>query len=152
MATTRGQAATEYIIMFAVVVIIAIIVAGVLGGFPTISGGIGERESSAYWTTSQIAITKHHISLNSNNSVMTFRNNQNYPIFLERATFNGVELIIGRTLAPGTTVEIKGGDSIWCPLPGTKYYFNVTIYYTDLESGSELTFIGERPLVGTCQN
>ena len=151
MAAIRGQAATEYIIMFAVAVIIAIIIAGVLGGFPTISGGIGERESSAYWTTSQIAITKHHISLNSNNSVITFRNNQNYPIFLERATFNGAELVIGRTLSPGASVEVSGGDAVWCPLPGAKYYFNVTIYYTDLESGSELSFNGERPLVGMCQ-
>ena len=147
----RGQAATEYIIMFAVVVIIALIVAGALGGFPTISGGIGERESSAYWTTAPIAISKHHISLNSSKSLLVFRNNQNYPVFLERAKFNGAELIIGRTLYPGSSVEVDGGNSVWCPLQVSKYYFNVTIYYTDLESGGELSFRGERPLVGVCE-
>ena len=152
MATMHGQAATEYIIMFAVVVIIALIVAGILGGFPTLYGGVGERESSAYWTTATVAISKHHISTFSNNTVITFRNNNHYPIFLDRATFTGTELIIGRTLYPGENVDVSGAGMLACPYGGSRYAYNVTIHYDDLDTGSNLTVLGQRPLVGTCQD
>ena len=151
MATMRGQGATEYIVMFAVVVIIAIIVAGVLGGFPALHSGTGDRESAAYWATAPVAITRSHVSTDPSRTVLSFRNNNNYPIFVDRATFAGIELVIGRTLSPGMDVDVSGGSVLACPVAGARYYYNVTIYYDDVETGSSLTLHGERQLIGLCE-
>lgn len=147
----KGQAATEYLIMFALVVIIALIVAGALGGFPQLGGAVGERESAAYWSSANIGIIAHHISTDSSKTRITFRNNNNFPIRLERADFGYQNLNIGRVLSPGSNVEVNGTNVVSCLGAGDRYYLNVTIYYTDTQSGSLLSFTGERPLVGICQ-
>ena len=45
----RGQGATEYLVLLAVVLIIGLVSVALLGFFPGISGGISEAESQAYW-------------------------------------------------------------------------------------------------------
>lgn len=147
----RAQAATEYLIMFAVVVIIALIVVGVLSGFPRISGGISERESAAYWATAEIAIPKYYISTNPQATRIAFRNSNNFPVRLDYAYFGDQLVHIDRTLYAGGTLEFNGTRNVICFAPGEKYYFNVSIRYRDLQSGSPYSFVGERPLVGVCQ-
>jgi len=147
----RGQAATEYLIMFAIAVIIALIAVGALSGFPDLGGGMGERESIAYWTTANVGITKYILATNSQDTRITFRNNNNYPIMVENVTFGNSTLVVEQVLSPGQSTEIGGGDAVGCPTAGMKYYVYATIYYTDVSSGSSYGFYGMKPLVGTCQ-
>ena len=56
----RGQAATEYLIILAVVVIIALIVVGVLGAFPALSSGITKQQSEAYWINAEGCLLSHY--------------------------------------------------------------------------------------------
>ena len=147
----KAQAATEYLIMFALVIIIALIIAGVLGGFPQIGGTVSERQSQAYWATAEVGIIKYNFHTDPAKTRVTFRNNNNYPIRIDRASFDYMSLRIGRNLAPGGSFEVNGSNTVSCWPSGGKYYYNVTVYYTDLQSGSQLTFFGDEPLVGTCQ-
>jgi len=47
----KGQGSSEYLIIFGVVLIIAIIVVGLLGFFPGTSGDSQVAESKSYWNT-----------------------------------------------------------------------------------------------------
>jgi hypothetical protein len=147
----KAQATTEYLIMFAVAIIIALIAVGVLGGFPDLSGGVGARDSAAYWNVATIGITKYIISTSSENSSIAFRNNNNFPIYLNSVTVANQTRPIGQALSPGQSIQVDGGSSISCPLPGAKYYYMVMINYTDVSTGNSYVFYGEKPLVGVCQ-
>ncbi len=47
----KGQGTTEYLIILAVIIVIALVVAGVMGWFPGMSGQINESQSKTFWTT-----------------------------------------------------------------------------------------------------
>ena len=73
----KAQTATEYLIILAVVIIIALIVVGVLGGIPGIGKGAASRTSAAYWQTSDIAIPSYAIGQDgsADDLNLTVRNN-----------------------------------------------------------------------------
>lgn len=49
MSFRRAQSTVEYLVVVAIVVVIALFAAGVMGGFPVLSSGVSERESASYW-------------------------------------------------------------------------------------------------------
>lgn len=147
----KAQAATEYLIMFAVAVIITLIAIGVLSGFPDLGRGISDRESAAYWSTASIGITKYVVATNSEKTSIVFRNNNNFPISIDNATVGNHTRAIRQMLSAGQSTDVDGGDAIGCPMPGAKYYYYVTINYTDVSNGNRYVFYGEKPIVGVCQ-
>jgi hypothetical protein len=147
MMKLRAQAAVEYLMILAVVIIIALVVVGVLGGFPTLSAGINEKESLAYWTSSDIGIVRGVIS--GTDSKMVLRNNKNFPITLGVVTVGGTAgTSLGTTLQPGETTNLVTVSAKVCS-SGT-YSNTVSIGYTDATYGTAYTFTGAKPLVGTC--
>ena len=59
---SRGQAWAEYIIVLAVVVIMAGVAMYLAGGFAGGSGQIEERESAAYWLSADVAIIRYYLN------------------------------------------------------------------------------------------
>ena len=45
----KGQGTTEYLIILAVIIVVALVVAGVMGWFPGAATAITEQQSKAYW-------------------------------------------------------------------------------------------------------
>jgi hypothetical protein len=154
-----GQTATEYLIILAVVIVIALIVVGVMGGIP----GVGSRGKGgveeAYWTTAPVGLGTVGISATSGESLV-IKNNQNDVITVTSVTFNGVEMLPGapdaitvaagesRTVASGNV--IGDGETTTCPA-GTSFSFPVVIDYTMQTSGASYTQQG-RNIAGTCAN
>ena len=159
----RAQAATEYLIILAVVVIIALIVIGVMGGFPGITRGISERDSAAYWSGADIGIIRYALvtSGSSSKSTLLIRNNKNFPVSLTSIQFDGGTVLddkftpqLPQQIAPGATLALNASSqdlNCGSTTQGTSYSKNVRIVYTDPQLGNTYTLYGEKPLVGSCQ-
>ncbi|MGM5484130.1 MAG: hypothetical protein ACQER9_04410, partial [Nanobdellota archaeon] len=70
----KAQTATEYLIILAVVIVIALIVVGILGGIPSIGGGANENRIKTYLTTMPVGITNFVVT--PAKTTLLFRNNQ----------------------------------------------------------------------------
>ena len=157
----KGQAATEYLIILAVVVIIALIVIGVLGGFPGMTRGISERESAAYWAGADVGIIRYALQTSSGNSQIVLRNNKNFQVTVTNITIGAQTPAqtdytpnIPQNIAPGASRSLLANYSKLNCSSGTVgdlYTLAVTITYQDTQYGTTYTFYGEKPLVGTCQ-
>jgi hypothetical protein len=157
---TRAQAAVEYLIILAVVIIIALVVVGVLGGFPALTRGISERDSAAYWSGSEIAITRYMFSSKGGSSVVV-RNNKPFAVNLIGVNFTVAGLAQGsgvngnvsgtyKYLAPGESFSFNASTN--CSAGAAPYAYDVVIGYQDPQYSTAYTFTGTKPLVGTCQS
>jgi len=148
----RGQAAIEYLIILAVVVIIALIVIGVIGGFPGMTRGVSERDSAAYWAGADIGITRYYLSNGTTTSQLVLRNNRLFQVNVSTITFDGSSVFATATpLAPGSSTSVNLTAAA-CATSGQTSTHNVVITYKDATYGVTYTFTGEKPLVGTCQS
>ncbi|MFH1447622.1 MAG: hypothetical protein ABIG39_02055 [Candidatus Micrarchaeota archaeon] len=147
----RGQAATEYLIILAVVVIIALIVVGVLGGFQGLSGGITRQQSEAYWSSiAEIGILPNY-KISPALAEITVKNNRPFTVQVSSVIIDNAGVISpqGLTIPPGLTgnINVSGHSCII----GEPYAFNIRILYVDPSTGRQFTFRGQNPLVGTCE-
>jgi hypothetical protein len=81
----RGQGATEYLVLLAVVLIVALVSVALLGFFPGMASDAQITQSQTYWQSAQpIAIVESAGHVCSDNSVtfpyMRLRNTGSYPI------------------------------------------------------------------------
>ncbi len=147
----RGQAATEYLIILAVVVIIALIVVGVLGGFQGLSGGITRQQSEAYWSSiAEVGILPNY-KISPAIAEITIKNNRPFTIRVSNVLIDDSGIISpqGITVPPGLTTNINvSGHSC---IIGEQYAYNMRIIYVDPSTGRQFTFRGQNPLVGTCE-
>jgi len=157
-----GQSSTEYLVILAVVVIIALAVVGVLGGFPTLTKGVSTKDSLAYWQSGDIGVERPYLST-STNSTIVLRNNQNFGITITAVAFNGATAHnatnsnLPATLSPGQTVTVLVTANTTNPCNGgtagsSTFSPSVRInYYDTSSSANTYQFTGAKPLVGTCQ-
>jgi hypothetical protein len=147
----KGQAATEYLIILAVVVIIALIVVGVLGGFQGLSGGITRQQSEAYWSGVADVGILPNFKISPAIAELTIKNNRPFPIKVSNILIENAGQIApaGLTIQPGLTgnVNVSGNSCII----GEQYTYNVQIIYVDPSTSRQFTFRGQSPLVGTCE-
>ena len=149
----KGQAAIEYLIILAVVVIIALIVIGVIGGFPGMTRGVSERDSAAYWAGADIGITRYYLTNGDpgTDSQLVLRNNRLFSVNVTAITFDGSSVFATATpLSPGSSTAVNLTTAA-CATAGQTVTKNVVITYKDATYGVTYTFTGEKPLVGTCQ-
>jgi len=149
----RGQAAIEYLIILAVVVIIALIVIGVIGGFPGMTRGVSERDSAAYWAGADVGITRYYISKTAAATQLIIRNNRLFQINLTNISFdaaNTINYTTGILISPGSAVSVNMTDAA-CSNAGDSISKAVVVTYKDATYGATYVFTGEKPLVGTCQ-
>ena len=146
----RAQAATEYLIILAVVVIIALIVVGVLGGFQTITGGISRQQSEAYWSGAEIGILPNYL-INASGAYLTIKNNKAFAINVESVQLDDSGTLTPSPvyLTPGSTADVEV-SGIACT-QGQQFSYTVTIKYSDPTTGRVFVFTGATPLVGVCQ-
>jgi len=69
MGKTRGQGATEYLVILGAVLLVALVIIALLGWFPSLGGPSRETQSKSYWSSaSPFAITV----VKASNSTITF--------------------------------------------------------------------------------
>ena len=156
----KGQTATEYMIILAVVIIIALIVVSVMGNqIPGIGVGAKSKTSSAFWKTADIAITSSAAHVDDS-VLLKIRNNLADTIIINYvnmsssgstdANYTATEQDI--TLGSGTTKEFHFTDvKNICNAKGDAWSSNIWIKYTDQETGASYIFEGQgNKLEGVC--
>ena len=164
----KAQTATEYLIILAVVIIIALIVVGVLGDVPGSGGGAGQSTNEGYWQTAKIGIPSVKFSESgSDTDSITIRNNLANSITITNVTIDDVavhgadDTFSSRTLNSGQSWTLENTSSqtfvkdtlvASCP-SGSSFSVDVEVYYTDVETGATYTFDGDgTKLEGECSN
>ncbi len=154
----KGQLSTEYLVILAVVVIVALIVVTVLGGFIDIGAGAGVQASKSYWRGADIGLLNWKVALAGSSSYFTVRNNLDYTIQITSFTVDGVTVIgggggmVSLTLNPGQSRTVNQ-DISTCAAgsAGSPYAAAVSVIYTDVDHTiADLKFDGVKKIEGTC--
>jgi len=145
----KGQASIEYLVILAVVIIVALVVVAVLGGFIDIGRGSSLQAAKTYWRGAEIGLMDWKIS--GTTATLVVRNNQDYKIKITNATITG---LAGATYA-GSTIPPGGTATLTATVPsctaGTSYSYTIAFYYNNTEQGiNDKVFTGARAIEGTC--
>jgi len=151
MFNRRGQGTTEYLIILAVIIVIALVVAGVMGWFPGMSGQINESQSKNFWTTtSPLTLTSWKVT--TTGTQLAMRNVGTDKLTVTGVTVNSVDVNdLSVILTAGADAVIPNQATITCPTAAEPYSYDVVITY-DIDgglTGNKLT--GTKPIAGTCQ-
>jgi hypothetical protein len=148
----KGQASTEYLIILAVVIVIALIVIGVMGGIPGIGTAGQSRTSASYWATADVGIISHSVTTGTDTATIIVRNNIPNQIQITALTLDGSAMDpVPSTLAPGSTNTFNLTGATICSNAGDSYSLAVSVTYTNTATSAGYTFTGEgTKLDGTC--
>ena len=150
----KAQTATEYLIILAVVIIIALIVVGVLGGIPGVGRSSAGRASAAYWSSADIALTDYAFDAGGDGNSMKIRNNLRNQVTITNVRLSGTDVITtDQAISPGETKNMTINSHKDCGDGGDSYSYDVIVDYTDSGTGASYTFTGDgNKLEGTCAN
>jgi hypothetical protein len=153
-----GQTATEYMVVLAIVIIIALIVAIILGQFPGLGGSSKIRGSSAFWSSAELGVIHFSIAFDDGNDdvIMIIRNNNNFLIRVNEILINTYEMqgVTPFVLAPGEQETLRAmGVGPFCARANDPFSVSLAIKYTDDVTGEVYTFSGAgNRLEGKCAN
>jgi hypothetical protein len=145
-----GQGASEYLIILAVVLVVALVAIALLGAFPALGGDARLTETRQYWNS------QHPFAIIGYNQVganmtLTLKNTDANLLTITNVTVGNItgNFPSGLMFNGGATKTISLTDFRNCSAGDYDFFtYNVVIYYnTSYLSNS---FIGSKPLVGTC--
>jgi hypothetical protein len=147
-----GQGATEYLIMLAAILIIALVALALLGFFPGISSDAKVSQSASYWRSEAkpISILEHHASTTGDMTLVLLNVDASGMIRIRNITIDGTYNDSfgagGFKIGPGeqktiTVNNTEPGDA------GTIYDFPINITYTS-SNGVLTTQYGLKTLIG----
>ncbi len=146
----KGQTSTEYLIILGVVIVVALIVVGALGGIPGIGKGGASKTSKLFWSAAPVGFQSYALSASGTDTVIV-KNNLDTSVRLNTVTVNSVNVAANNLLNPGTSVTLTG--AIASCTAGQNYEYDVSIGYTDQVTGANFTYTGDgNKLQGTCAN
>ncbi len=153
MKPLKSQTATEYLIITAVVIIIALIVVNVLGGIPGLGSGISEQQARLILQTQTIGISDYAVS--DYDTVFTLTNNHPNTVRIDTMSINGEQCLFFY----GTRHQIRSGRSleITCQnvyeLESDTISWPIQINWTDISNDASYSQEGDDVLlVGSVSN
>jgi hypothetical protein len=166
MKQKNAQTATEYLIILAVVIIIALIVVAVIGRVPEIGGSSGSNVGTLGWKSATIGIDSFRMSSSANDSIRII-NNVGEDIRIINLTIAGTTVLSNAntniTLLVGRSIEISNvsqpgqiaGPNFGCQgiTAGQKFSYPVAVTYEIIKTQAIYTFNNNGVLFeGTCSN
>lgn len=150
-----GQTATEYMVVLAIVIIISLIVAAILGQFPGLGAPARVRGSSAFWHSADMGVMHFSISEDGANDdvIITLRNNNNFlvsitDIIVEDVPLSFTPFVLGVGVQETTYIA---GAGPFCTRSGDPFSVSLTLRYRDESTGETYTFSGRgNKLEGKC--
>lgn len=147
----KGQVSTEYLVILAIVLVVALIVVFLVGGFSGIGTGTLETASKNYWAgASPFAIET--VKVTGTSMEIQLQNND-----LEKLTLTDIS-VEGASVYNGTAMDFTSGESAVvgatvataCGAAGEPFtYDDVILTYTK-GTITDLKEVGAKPLVGSC--
>jgi len=145
----RGQVSTEYLVILAVVLVVALIVVALVGGMSPVSTGVSESQSKNYWLgVAPVSISSWKYAGTSLD--LTLQNMGGRKVTISEINVEGTNFLTNTSLTVGETktVTITMGTS--CGDVGTSFELqNVSIKY-DKEGVANLIEKGDKSIVGKC--
>ncbi len=146
----KGQGSTEYLVILAVVLIVALLVIGLLGQFTGFGTGALEQQSKAYWQAAS-PFSIQNIKVSGNSVQMDVKNQLSQRVNLTNVSFDAVDIrATSAFFAPGQTATVSGTVSGFNCSAGQPFEFT-TVKFTYNQGGiSALIQTGDKALVGKC--
>ena len=151
----KGQGTTEYLIILAVIIVIALVVVGVMGWVPGLSGGITEQQSRAYWqSTAPFTIVEYKFDAGEETASLEVQNVSANKLTLTGIEFEGVTGTVSSTsfnAGERKLVSVTGLADTTCELGTSGEGFDYAIIMTyNSKNVTGLTQIGDKSLIGKC--
>ncbi len=146
----KGQVSTEYLVILAIVLVVALVVVYLVGGFAGMGAGTMEIQSQQAWGTAapfSITILKQ----TGTTLQMELQNNDVDPLVLTSISMDGATAYSGSLSFPsGSKQVLNATTTAACGTAGTTFsHGNVTIVY-DKGGITGKTEVGSKPLIGKC--
>ena len=150
MVYSKGQGATEYLVLLAVVLMIALVSIALLGFFPGLAGDAKKTQSDSYWKSARpfsiIDHTQSGVTLTAN-----IQNNdpdqRTITAFAVAGATNG-SLTVALNAGEKRIFSIANPNVTACTT-GNAYEYQVNITYNTVDLVG-LKQIGTKPIVGKC--
>jgi len=158
MVSQKGQGATEYLVLFAVVLIIAMVVIALLGFFPSVGTGAKQSASESYWKSARpVMITSNFVASNGHFDI-TVQNSDSSPIKIT-SMYVATSATLENMAPAAEAITLGTGDSSNITLSafvpaagrctnGTTYEYYVSFGYT--QGSYSFGFNGTKPIIGKC--
>jgi len=165
MNKKKGQGATEYLVLLAVVLIVAMVAIALLGFFPGLAGDAKVAQSDSYWRGSArpFAILEHSFISNNQNLTVVIQNvdsdqREVTEVSIAGSGFSGVaNSSEGGVLSASNTRYFSAGEKKTIKVKmdgnctsGTMYEFMINFTYNTNTGLTALKQYGEKALVGKC--
>ena len=140
----KAQGATEYIIIVSIVLIIALMVAYVMGAIPGIGIGVGKRAAQSYWDSTDIAIKDWAVG-GDGTIALTLRNNKAENVVITGISARGEPIFSGSkpfSLGQQKVITGKLKENV-----DGNYALDISITYQD-STGAAFTIEGKERIVG----
>lgn len=149
MKYMRGQGSTEYLVLLAVALIVALVAIALLGWFPGVSADTRESQSRSYWNGAQpFAIVEYKIS--GTEVELVLLNTRSQKMRLKNITFGTEDLSVTSTVFPGGAQKtVTGTLSTSCGSTGDLFDYDVAFLY-DSPGITGNVQVGAKPLIGKC--
>jgi uncharacterized protein (UPF0333 family) len=150
MLFKKGQVSTEYLVILAVVLVVALVVVYLVGGFAGMGAGTMETQSQQAWGTAapfSITILKQSGTVLE----MELRNNDVDQLMLTSISVDNASVLsTNTTFASGEKKVVNATMATPCGTAGSTFsHANVIITYNK-GSISGKTEVGSKPLMGRC--
>lgn len=153
MFKRKAQGTTEYLIILAVIIVIALVVVGVMGWVPGLSGGITEQQSRAYWqSTSPFTIVEYKFNAGLTTAELEVQN-----VSANKLDLTDVQIDGATAVGIGFNESFNAGErrlvnltlAPVCGATGTGFDYAVSFTY-DSKNVTGLMQIGDKGLIGKC--
>ncbi len=147
---SKGQVSTEFLVIMAIGLVIALVLVYLLGGFAGMGAGTMQTQSMQAWgTAAPLAVTGW--SQSGTTLQLQVQNNALNQVILTKISMDGsVVSSTGTAFTSGQAQAINVTMPIACGATGTTFsHMNVTFTYTE-NSITNQTERGPQPLVGDC--
>lgn len=149
----KGQVSTEYLVILAVVLVVALVVVALVGGTTPLSGTVTETQSKNYWAgQSPLSVTDWKYS--GTTLTMTMQNRDASTVTLTTIMAGGEQVYgsgnASSTFNPGETKTITSTTSSSCGASGAGFTVsNVSLTYSKGGITGNIEK-GDKSIVGKC--
>jgi len=155
MIVSKGQGATEYLVLLAVVLIVALVSVALLGFFPGMAADAEMTQSMSYWKSAspfsimETSVAAGNATVNSTGtfSIQNMKSDGQYTITslnVGTCTANATSTIF----APGETKKMTFGGCGTTNTAGSVYDWSVNITYTTPNGITGVKQYGAKNVVG----
>jgi photosystem II stability/assembly factor-like uncharacterized protein len=133
----KSQTATEYLIILAVVITIALIVVGTFGGLTAIGGAGDDSSNRAILAVSEIGVVDY--AGTSSGMLVSLQNNKPFSVELVAVSLSGVNCT--NSSLP-VVMNIGGKQTLFCPnivTTAEKYSHPIQVHFREIRTGAMYT-------------